>query len=224
MQALAQPSQGSPADGWPVELHAPLRQFVFETSAWCRPRALAAALGLPASAVDAVRAPEAAWRQAIARFVPPGRLDASLLCRDLRGRLALLPREDWMRLGLCLCVLPACGQIQRSVDGHFRRAVQQLLDEEAIQGLDGMGDGLPAMRPVLLAGPGAWRAPERLATGAVRAAMDQACLWTEPVRQRVGLRFEPEELQGPHSVRGIDMTWLEIACKALWPQHPWLWS
>jgi hypothetical protein len=135
-----------------------------------------------------------------------------------------LSREEWLRLGLCVCVLPSCGQIQRSMDGHFRRAVQQLLDEREIASLDRLADDLPSERPVFAAGPSAWRNLEALATGGVRAAMEQACRWPEPVRMRARLRFEPEELQGPASVNGLDITWMEISCRALWPQHPWLWN
>ena len=219
--ASAPPLPEVPAAGRvPDALEAPLRQFLFEPEGWCRPRALGAQQLSP----ESPQATRPGWRRAVASVVPPRGLDAALLCRNLRGRLALLPRADWLRLGLCVCVLPSCGQIQRSLDGHFRRAVQQLLDDEGVQGLDRVAEQLPGDRPVFLAGPGAWRHPDHLAAGGVRAAMEQACRWTDPVRLRVRLRFEPEELQGPPSVGGIDITWLEIACKALWPHHPWLWS
>lgn len=212
--------EGTTPEPLPDALQAPLRQFVFEPEGWCRPQAL----GVPQLAAGARQPPRSSWRRAVAAIVPPRMLDAALLCRNLRGRLALLPRADWLQLGLCVCVLPFCGQIQRSLDGHFRRAVQQLLEEEAIQRLDRIAGEAPPDRPVFLAGPGAWRSPDRLAAGGMRAAMEQACFWTDPVALRVRLRFEPDELQGPPSVGGIDITWLEIACKALWPQHPWLWS
>jgi hypothetical protein len=207
----------------PEPLWAPLRAFFFETHTWLKPRALARGMGAVSPALDSLRGTQTAWRRALAHSHPPRRLDAMLLAGHLRGRLALLSREEWWRLGLCVCVLPSCGQIQRSLDGHFRRAVRQLLDEVALEGLD-LNAGQWHTRPVFLAGPGAWRDPNSLAAGGVRAAMEQACPWPEPVRQRVQLRFEPEELTVPPSVRGLDITWLEIACRALWPQHPWLWS
>ena len=207
----------------PEALQAPLRAFMFETESWLRPRAVAAALGYTQAPPDAGLANGPGWRRLTAQVAPPGRLDVDLVCADLRGRLALLSRTDWLRLGLCVCVLPSCGQIQRSMDGHFRRVVRQLLDEEAMAGLDRM-EALPAERPVDLSSPGAWRAPEALAAAGLRAAMTQACRWTDPVRRRVELHFEPDELAGPPAVGGLDMRWMEIACKALWPDHPWLWS
>ena len=109
------------------------------------------------------------------------------------------------------------------MDGHFRRVVGQLLEEEAIRGLErAANEG--RQRPVFMAGPGAWRTPDPLAAGGVRAALAQACLWPDPVALRVRLHFEPEELEGPPSVTRLDIQWLEIACKALWPDHPWLWN
>lgn len=207
----------------PAPLWAPLREFLFDTHTWLKPKALAKALNAASPALDSLPGTPAAWRRALAHSQPPRRLDATLLAGPLRGRLALLSREEWWRLGLCVCVLPSCGQIQRSLDGHFRRAVRQLLDDETLEGLDQKAAHADT-RPVFLAGPGAWRDPDSLAAGGVRAAMEQACSWPEPIRQRVRLRFEPKELTGPPSVRGLDITWLEIACRALWPQHPWLWS
>ena len=62
-----------------------------------------------------------------------------------------------------------------------------------------------------------------LAAGGMRSAVTQACGWPDPVRQRFALQFEPEELEAPPSVGGLDMTWLEIACKVSFPDHPWLW-
>ena len=207
----------------PEALHGPLRAFVFETQPALRPATLAQVLGCAEPGVQAGAAVDRGRRRALARVAPPRRLDPKLLCRDLRGRLAMMPRADWLRLGLCLCVLPSCGQIQRSMDGHFRRVVRELLEEQAIRWLDGM-EGFPGEKPVLWAGPGAWRSPEGLAAGGVRAAMSQVCHWPDLIRLRVRLNFEPGELEGPASVAGLDTSWLEIACKALWPDHPWLWS
>lgn len=212
-----------PAGRVPDALAQPLREFLFETDGWLRPRSMAGVLGVVEPALVADGSPASRWRRVLARVAPPCTLDTDLICRDLRGRLALLSRSDWLRLGMCLCVLPSCGQIQRSLDGHFRRMVAQLLEEESIQALDRVpAEGL--VRPVFLAGPTAWRTPEMLAAGGVRAAMAQVCPWPDPVALRVRLHFEPEDLEGPPSVSGLDNSWLEIACKALWPDHPWLWS
>jgi hypothetical protein len=223
MTQSARPGESATGSRVPDALGEPLRQFFFETHTWVRPRALAQMVGGAALPVEEGRAVDAGWRRAVAQLLPPRKLDTDLLCHDLRGRLALLSRADWLRLGLCVGVLSSCGQIQRSMDGHFRRVVRQLLEEEAIQRLD-QGVDVPAQKPVFLAGPGAWRAPEPLALAGVRAAMAQACPWPDAVASRVRLHFEPEELEGAHSVSGLDMRWLEIACKALWPDHPWLWS
>lgn len=205
-----------------MALGEPLERFVFAPHTWVRPRALARHLGASGLAIEpAALGDGAGLRRVMGRVLPPRRLDAALLTRNLRGRLALLPRADWLRLGLCISVLPFCGQIQRSMDGHFRRVVRQALDELTVQGLDAqaaLGD-----RPVFLGGAGAWRTPDALAAGGLRAALEQACGWPDPVRTRFALQFEPEELEAPPSVGGLDMTWLEIACKASLPDHPWLW-
>lgn len=206
----------------PEPLRQPLERFVFAPHTWVRPRSLARHLGAPFPAAwGTANADAAGVRRVMARALPPRRLDTSLLARDLRGRLALLPRTDWLRLGLCISVLPFCGQIQRSMDGHFRRVVREALGETALRDLDQYG--AQAERPIFLAGAGAWRAPAALAAGGVRSALEQACGWPDPVRKRFALQFEPEELEAPPSVGGLDMTWLEIACKASWPDHPWLW-
>jgi len=206
----------------PTLLREPLERFVFAPDTWVRPRSLSRHLGAPSTyAWDGTPPDAAGLRRVMACALPPRRLDTGLIGRDLRGRLALMPRADWLRLGLCIAVLPFCGQIQRSMDGHFRRAVRQVLDEAALERLDQQA-GL-AERPVFRAGAGAWRAPDLLAAGGVRSAVEQACGWPEPVRQRFALQFEPEELEALPSVGGLDMTWLEIACKVLLPDHPWLW-
>ena len=159
-------------NGIPQALRGPLRAFVFETEPALRPPTLAQVLGCAEPRVQASAAVDRGRRRALARVAPPRRLDPDLLCRDLRGRLAMMPRADWLRLGLCVCVLPSCGQIQRSLDGHFRRVVRELLEEPVIRWLDDM-EGFPGERPVLWAGPGAWRSPEALAAGGVRAARSQ---------------------------------------------------
>ena len=206
----------------PQALREPLERFIFAPHTWVSPRSLARHLGPADPTLEPPQPGDGAGLlRVVARALPPRRLDAGLLGRDLRGRLALLPRADWLRLGLCISVLPSCGQIQRSMDGHFRRVVRQALDETALQSLDQQGT-VPA-RPVFLAGAGAWRAPALLAAGGMRSALEQACGWPDPVRQRFALQFEPEELEAPPSVGGLDMTWLEIACKASLPDHPWLW-
>jgi hypothetical protein len=208
--------------GPPHALRQPLERFLFDGVGWSRPRALARlANAHEATMVPGFGSDAAALGRTLARLLPPRRLDIELLSRELRGRLALLPRGDWLRLGLCVAVLPFCGQILRSMDGHFRRVVQQALDESALSGLEGQA-AVPE-RPVFLGGPGAWRSADRLAAGGVRAALEQVCMWPDPIRQRFDLQFEPEELDVPASVGGLNMTWLEIACKASWPDHPWLW-
>lgn len=206
----------------PDALRQPLARFVLDGVGWVRPRALARLTGANQAALRPDFGGDgAALGRTLARALPPRRLDLELLGRDLRGRLALLPREDWLQLGLCIAVLPSCGGIRRSMDGHFRRVVQRALDESALTNLEERAE-VPD-RPAFLGGPGAWRAADRMAAGGVRAALEQVCVWPDPVRQRFELQFEPEELDVPPSVGGLNMTWLEIACKASWPDHPWLW-
>lgn len=221
---MNQGSQRPSGAGLPA-LQAPLVRFVFETDRWVRPDTLAARIAgrgpLAAGALPS-RPDAAVLRRAVAQACPPRCLSLDVLTADLRGRLALMPREQWQRLGLCVAILPASGHILRSMDGHFRRAVRQGLDERVLEALDQHADAADPVR--LLLGAGAWRDPARVAAGGIRSLIEQACLWPDPVRERFVLQFEPHELAAPSAVAGLNFFWLEIACKALWPDHPWLWS
>jgi hypothetical protein len=220
------PGAATATPGWRVEplFLEPLDRFFFATEGWVQAAALDRLVGAggTASAGPATAGDAAGLRRAVARALPPRRLSPEMLTRDLRGRLALLPRADWLRLGLCLSALPFCGHILRSMDGHFRRAVRQALDEPALESLD--RQDVAVGRVEFLLGPGAWRTPERVALGGMRAALEQACLWPDPVRERFLLQFGPDELALPPSVVGLNLHWLEIACKASLADHPWLWS
>lgn len=206
----------------PPALREPLARFLFAPDTWVLPASLTALLGLADNPAPLARLDDAGVRRVVARALPPRRLPLDLLTGDLQGRLALLDRAHWLRLGLCISVLPFCGRILKSMDGNFRRVVREALDERTLEALDRQADAVASIAFVL--GPGAWRAPERVAAGGVRAALEQACLWPDPVRQRFLLQFGPDELSGPPSVGGLNQQCLEIACKASLPDHPWLWS
>jgi hypothetical protein len=107
------------------------------------------------------------------------------------------------------------------MDGHFRRALLQWLDADAIEALDGLRSR--GRSPSFALGVGAWRHPPEVALSGIRAAIDQACGWPEPVTNRFLLHFEPQQAQRAPSVIGLDAHWLEITCQAIFPDHPWLW-
>jgi len=184
---------------------------------WSRPTQPA-----PLWAPDGEPWTEPALHRVSAKLVPLSSIDLDLLTCDWRHRLALLPREDWLRLGLCLSALPFCGHLQRTMDGHMRRALRQGLDERVIEALDREGAAAGMVR--FMAGAGAWKDPQRLACGGVRAAMEQVCRWPDPIRRRTLLRFDLAQLSAPASVSGLDAHWLELSCRLMWPEHPWLWS
>jgi hypothetical protein len=209
------------------EWASPLAAFLLEPESWVSREALLEGLqsrgeqpvwpALP----DPQTMPVDVLRHAVGLLVPMRPLDLTALVRDWRSRLALLPRDDWLRLGLAVSALPYSGHIQRSMDGHFRRAVQQALDAEAVRALDGASD---AVRSVVFAlGAGAWRQPHIVACCGVRAVLDQVCVWPAAVRSRFRLRFTPQESHQPPSVTGLDAHGLEITCQAIFPDHPWLW-
>ena len=213
---------GAALVNYPEALRGHLERFFFDADQWANPQALASYLNVNNDFDWAADLHAVAVRKTVARHFQTGRLSIALLTNDFRGRLALLSHADWLRLGLCVAVLPYCGVIRRSMDGHFRRAIRQSLDEAAVAFLDqqgGVDDG-----PAFLAGAGAWRTPQAVALGGVRAAIEQACGWSEPVRNRFYLHFDPQEREVPPSVGGLNSYWLELACKTIFPDPHWLWS
>jgi len=208
--------------GYSSDLQIPLEQFFFNVDQWVNTHALIAELKVPNDAFWAQDMNSSAVRKIVARHYRANRLSISLLTGSFRGRLALLSRDDWLRLGMCIAVLPQRGVIRRSMDGHFRRAVRQGFDEDVINSLEQLGsveDG-----PEFTGGAGAWRTPHRVALGGVIAAVEQACSWPDPIRARFYLHFEPQEREVPPSVVGLNCYWLELVCKILFPKPHWLWS
>lgn len=134
-------------------------------------------------------------------------------------QLALLSRDEWLRLGMVTSMLPMCGHARDSIDGNFRRVVKQCLDQDGLEKLD---HGFPAGTLRSRLGPGAWRDPSAVALGGVSAVLGQLCKWPQAVMNRFTLGFEPGELQRPQAVVGLNSEWMEFACKISWPDHPWL--
>lgn len=204
----------------------PLTSFLFEPETWVSGEALLAAVQAQGNEVprpslpDVATIPPNVLRRVVNHGVPVRQVDLSALVRDWRSRLALLSREEWLRLGVAVSALPQCGRIQRSMDGHFRRAVQQALDPEAVQTLDAF-EGAASVAFAL--GPGAWRQPHAVACSGVRAVLEQVCIWPAAVRSRFDLHFLPQEARRPPSVTGLDAHGLEFTCQAIFPDHPWLW-
>ena len=207
---------------YPEPLRAPLARFVFDTDQWVMPAALMDDIGITRHELWNSLVVGKAIRITVAKHFPPNRLDLSLLTASLPGRLALLPRSDWLRLGLSLSFLPYCGHIRSSMDGHFRRAIREHLDETAVLTLEQHGE--VDDRPQFKAGPSAWRHPQIVALGGVRAGLEQVCRWPGAVRQRFELQFDSSERSVAPSVDGLNGYWLELACKIIFPQHHWLWS
>jgi hypothetical protein len=195
-----------------------LDRFVWQPEQWVRRSGLpdgAPALGQ----LDAVGVRSLVGRSSRPRDLPWGQWQGP----DARPlRLALLSREDWLRLGLVVAMLPMCGRARPSIDGHFRRVVKQCLDENGLERLD---HDLPAgPLPVSLLGPGAWRDSGALSLGGISAALGQVCHWPEAVLARFRLGFDAGELEQSPAVDGLTSDWMEFACKLSWPDHPWLWS
>ncbi|MEK9868145.1 MAG: hypothetical protein VW831_00355 [Gammaproteobacteria bacterium] len=207
---------------YPGSLEAPLARFIFDTDQWVMPAALMSDIGITQHEPWSSLVVGNVIRTTVARHFPPNRLDLALLTSGLAGRLALLPRAEWLRLGLTLSFLPYCGHIRNSMDGHFRRVIRENLDESSLLTLEQHGE--VEERPQFKAGPGAWRHPQIVALGGVRAGLEQVCRWPGVVRQRFELQFDSNERSVEQSVHGLNGYWMELACKIIFPQHHWLWS
>lgn len=222
---------------WPAAWATVVEDYFFSPHHWVHPATLslwsvaepleAGRWSSPTGPAELHNLPPGDWnaasiRRMVDHLCPPGAVDLDALRVPWRNRLALLSRQDWMHLGLCLAVLPFCGHLQRSMDGHLRRALRQGLEERVVQALD---QEKSASQMLHFLGPaGAWRNPQAVALGGARSAMEQVCRWPDPVRRRSLLRFSTEELRVSPSVSGLDAHWLELSCRLLWPEHPWLWS
>jgi len=209
-------------DAYPEALRSPLTRFCFDTDQWVNTAGLMDQLDLKRLHGWESKLTGDALKRVVGQYAYPARLDLALLTSELSGRLALMPRSDWLRLGVCLSFLPYCGHIRVSMDGHFRRAVREHLDESALLMLEEHGE--VEDRPLFTAGAGAWRTPHLVALGGVRSGIEQACRWPDALRQRFLLQFDTAERAVRPSVQGLNGYWLELACKTIFPQHPWLWS
>jgi hypothetical protein len=207
---------------YPEALRQALMRFCFDTDQWVNTAALLEQLNLKRLHDRDLAITGHALKKVVGKHSHPARLDLALLTSELSGRLALMPRSDWLRLGICLSFLPYCGHIRVSIDGHFRRAVREHLDESALLMLEQHGEVQD--RPVFTAGVGAWRTPHLVALGGVRAGIEQACRWPDALMQRFLLQFETAERAVGPGVQGLNGYWLELACKTIFPRHPWLWS
>ena len=208
----------------------PLRHFLFEPEKWVHPGWLASLLMprvTPANAAWADRLPSGPWptrwiHQQTALHAPLGGVDLSVLVDHWSGRLALLSAPEALRLGMVVSLLPFAGQLRRSMDGHLRRAMRQNLEDVTVEALDMAVVSPPQVRSTLPAG--AWRQPDLVAGAGLQAAVAQACAWPDAVVRRFEWRFDPLVWALPASVAGLTMDSLEVACRALFPDHPWLWS
>lgn len=223
-----------PPRDWPPEARQRVGRFLFEAPKWVQPAALLSQPGWAASAavggvpgVSFSNAQGQVWSerqlQILAdRLAPIKDIEPRGLMGHWSTRLCLLDASEWMRLGFALSVLPFCGQAQRSMDGHFRRALREHLGPEAPELLDALAGQGPPLK--FLLGPGAWRQPQQVACGGLRSAWDQLCDWGRPVRTRFSLGFDPQVWRYPASVEGLNEQWLEVACKLIWQEQAWLWS
>jgi hypothetical protein len=223
--------------GLPSALLEAVDRFVLAPEVWAVPQTLATWVRSDTSDLDSWlrqttfdhSAPFAegtlsdkAIQRLMAKASPLSSVDLGLLTCDWRHRLALLSKDEWSQLGLCLSALPFCGHLQRTMDGHLRRALRHGLELRVVDALDKQTAAAEMID--FTAGPGAWKYPQQLAWGGVRAAIEQVCCWPDSVQRRTLMRFDLEQLRAPVCVVGLDAHWLEMSCRLMWPEHPWLWS
>jgi hypothetical protein len=142
-------------------------------------------------------------------------IDLNAFNETIANKLALLTMEEWRLLGLGVALLPSIGRIARSMDGNFRRGIRTVLKESDIEVLDALvaDEQLMALKPNFLAPSVVWKNIDVVQVGGINAILDRT-LWKFPASQKQ---------VGP-IVTGLQPQHIEVLCKTLLPNHPWLLS
>ena len=153
-------------------------------------------------------------------------IDLKSFEQSTANKLALLSIEEWHLLGLGVALLPSIGRIARSMDGNFRRGIRTVLKEADIEALDALAadEEFMAMKPNFLAPSMVWKNMDVVQAGGINAILEQVCAWPKAVSDRTLWKFAASEKQVGPIVTGLQPQHLEVLCKTLLPNHPWLLS
>jgi len=209
-----------------------LYQFVFEPAA---DASIEAVRGLFNEAEQALLAPftqrEQDMRrlaiQKLNRLSPIKAIRINLFEADHVSRLALLSMSEWSQLGLGVALLPFSGRIARSMDGNFRRGIRTVLSESQIEAFDALAanPAIASSRPQFIAPSVIWKNMELVLAGGVRSILEQVCAWPSTISERTLWKFSIELAPTVKPiVADIQPQHIEVLCKTLLPNHPWLLS
>jgi hypothetical protein len=146
--------------------------------------------------------------------------------QNIANKLALLTVDEWRLLGLGVALLPSIGRIARSMDGNFRRGIRTVLKEADIEALDTLvtDEQLQIIKPTFLAPSMVWKNMDVVQAGGINTILEQICAWPKVVSDRTLWKFAASEKQVGPIVTGLQPQHIEVLCKTLLPNHPWLLS
>lgn len=153
-------------------------------------------------------------------------IDLKSFEHSIGNKLALLSMDEWRLLGLGAALLPSVGRISRSMDGNFRRAIRTVLKEADIEALDALAtdESLMSSKPNFLAPSMVWKNMDVVQAGGMKAILEQICSWPPAISDRTMWKFAATEKQVGPIVTGLQPQHIEVLCKTLLPNHPWLLS
>jgi len=153
-------------------------------------------------------------------------IDLGQFNQSVIDKLPLLSPEEWRLLGLGVALLPFVGRIARSMDGNFRRSIRTALKETDIEALDALANEpeLASTKPVFQAPSMVWKNLEIVQAGGVAATLSELCHWPQSVANRTLWKLKFSEQQVGPIVTGLQPQHIEVLCKTLLPNHPWLLS
>jgi len=153
-------------------------------------------------------------------------IDLKSFEQSTANKLALLSIEEWHLLGLGVALLPSIGRIARSMDGNFRRGIRTVLKEADIEALDALAadEQFVTMKPNFLAPSMVWKNMDVVQAGGINAILEQVCSWPKAITDRTLWKFAASEKQVGPIVTGLQPQHIEVLCKTLLPNHPWLLS
>jgi hypothetical protein len=204
--------------------------FLFDPAAGVQLDAVRALFSAPEQALlDKSAGNDKQVRQLAAQKINAGgikEIDLKTFEQSIANKLALLSMEEWHLLGLGVALLPSLGRIGRSMDGNFRRGIRTVLKEADVEALDALAtdEQFMSMKPNFLAPSMVWKNMDVVQAGGVNAILEQICSWPAEISARTLWKFSATEKQVGPIVTGLQPQHIEVLCKTLLLNHPWLLS